>query len=297
MRKNPRRPGRRGAFLARAASCLSVRTAANMGRCCCPWVALGLVVLLGKAHCHNFGPYPDITNKTFIKLYVDAHNKYRSEVKPSAANMRYMTFDIALARIAKAYGKKCIWKHNKNTKIHPDHKFRPFGENLWMGSAGRRPFNPVGAIGSFHSEVKFYDFSSHKCTDVCGHYTQVVWANSYKVGCAVVYCRLVGKSKNMELLVCNYAPAGNYAGVRPYKAGRSCSACPQGDTCQNNLCRNPERDKSNTSYANWYPPYEYEIRCDASCIAVAILRPLLMFITLPVVYYLKLRYPSLSFGI
>ncbi|KAJ7329838.1 hypothetical protein JRQ81_016012 [Phrynocephalus forsythii] len=270
-----------------------------MGRACAPWVALGLLVLvlLGKAHGHNFGPYPSITNKTFIKLYVDAHNKYRSQVQPSAANMLYMTFDIALARIANAYGKKCIWEHNKNTKIHPDPKFRPFGENLWMAHASRTPFNPANPISSFHSEVKFYDFNAHKCTKVCGHYTQVVWANSYKVGCAVVYCREVGQKKNLALVVCNYAPAGNYAGVRPYKAGSPCSECPQGDTCENNLCRSPKRDKANTSYANWYPPYEFHIRCNASCKTVAILRPLLMFIVLAVVYYLKVRYPGLSFEI
>lgn len=88
------------------------------------------------------------------------------------------TFDIALARIANAYGKKCIWEHNKKTKTHPDPKFRPFGENLWMSQASRKPFNPEGAIAAFHSEVKFYDFNNHKCTKVCGHYTQVSYNSS-----------------------------------------------------------------------------------------------------------------------
>uniref|UniRef100_L7MZR4 SCP domain-containing protein n=1 Tax=Anolis carolinensis TaxID=28377 RepID=L7MZR4_ANOCA len=120
-----------------------------------------------------FAPYPDINNKTFIKLYVDAHNKFRSEVKPSAANMLYMTFDVALARIAKAYAKKCIWDHNEDRHVHPDPKFRPFGENMWMGGASERPFNVAAAIEAFHSEIKYYDFSTHKCTHVCGHYTQV----------------------------------------------------------------------------------------------------------------------------
>ncbi|XP_062838709.1 glioma pathogenesis-related protein 1 isoform X1 [Anolis carolinensis] len=227
----------------------------GMGRACA-WFLLGLfasAITLGASQ--MFAPYPDINNKTFIKLYVDAHNKFRSEVKPSAANMLYMTFDIALARIAKTYAKKCIWDHNEHRNIHPDPKFRPFGENMWMGGASERPFNVAAAIEAFHSEIKYYDFSTHKCTHVCGHYTQVVWASSYKVGCAVAFCHKVFKGgENMGMLVCDYGPAGNYKGTRPYKAGKPCDECQAKDTCQNNLCRNRKRDQENTSYIHWYPP-------------------------------------------
>ncbi|XP_042325221.1 glioma pathogenesis-related protein 1-like isoform X2 [Sceloporus undulatus] len=247
---------------------------------------VGLVVLPGVGWSHKFAPYPDIDNKTFIKEYIDAHNKFRSQVKPSATDMLYMTYDVALARIAKAYAKKCIWAHNKDIKIHPDPKFRPFGENMWMGSASKKPFNVTAAIGAFNSELRFYDYNTHRCTRVCGHYTQVVWASSYKVGCAIAFCRQVtGAGKNAGILVCDYAPVGNYRGVRPYKAGVPCSECPTGNTCQNNLC----------SYSNWYPPYKLEIRCRSPCIAVAILRPLLMFLAFVAVYLLKLRYPGLNF--
>ncbi|KAH0616692.1 hypothetical protein JD844_028013 [Phrynosoma platyrhinos] len=208
---------------------------------------VGLVVLAGLRESSKFAPYPDIENKTFIKEYIDAHNKFRSEVKPPATDMLYMSFDVALARIAKAYAKKCIWEHNEEINVHPDPKFRPFGENMWMGSASTKPFNVAAAIGSFHSEIKYYDYNTHRCTQVCGHYTQVVWAASYKVGCAIAFCKqVVGHGKNLGILVCDYAPAGNYRGVRPYKSGRSCSACPKGNTCQNNLCRSPQRDQENS---------------------------------------------------
>nr|XP_060635517.1 glioma pathogenesis-related protein 1-like [Anolis sagrei ordinatus] len=232
---------------------------AKSRRCLLLGLFTAAVVTLGASQ--KFAPYPDINNKTFIKQYVDAHNKYRSEVNPSAANMLYMTFDVALARIAKAYAQKCIWGHNPNRKVHPNPKFRPFGENLWLGGASKKPFNIAGAIGAFHSEIKYYDFNTLKCTRVCGHYTQVVWANSYKVGCAIAFCRQVlGRGKNLGILVCDYAPVGNYRGARPYKAGKSCSECRPGDTCQNNLCRNPQRDQENASYANWHPPYTLDIR-------------------------------------
>ncbi|XP_060632115.2 GLIPR1-like protein 1 [Anolis sagrei] len=219
------------------------------------WLLLGVFatsITLGASQ--EFAPYPDINNKAFIKEYVDAHNTFRRGVKPSATNMLYMSFDLALARIAKAYAKKCIWDHNNNDMIHPDPKFQPFGENLWMGSASTQPFNVTAAIELFYSETKYYDLSAHKCTGVCGHYTQVVWASSYKVGCAATFCRKLKRDENMGLLVCDYAPAGNYKGVRPYKAGNPCSECQAKDTCENNLCRNLQRDQENTSYANWYPP-------------------------------------------
>ncbi|XP_015675161.1 glioma pathogenesis-related protein 1 isoform X2 [Protobothrops mucrosquamatus] len=255
------------------------------------------VLFLGEAK-SKFAPLPDITNRTFIKQYIDIHNKFRSEVKPSASNMLYMTFDLALARIARAWANKCVWKHNPNQRYHPDRKFKPTGENMWLGGASRNPFNVFNPITAFHNEVNYYTFSTHQCTKVCGHYTQVVWAASYKVGCAVVYCRYMdGKEKNNNILVCNYAPAGNYRGVRPYKEGKPCSNCPEGDTCKDNLCRNPEREKENSiRYSRWYPPFESRIICDPSCIAVAVLRPLLMFLAFAVVYYLQICYPGLNFS-
>ncbi|XP_054843737.1 glioma pathogenesis-related protein 1-like [Eublepharis macularius] len=238
------------------------------------------------------GAYPSITNETFIKQCLDAHNKHRSQVQPSAANMLYMTWDIALARTARAWANRCVFKHNPYRKSHPDPSFWLIGENLWMSSAVRRHFDPTGAIAAWNSEVTNYMYDYHKCTGVCGHYTQVVWDASYKLGCAIVFCRKMHQSNNIEYFVCNYGPGGNFP-RRPYMQGKSCSRCPQGDSCENNLCRNHERDKVKR-YTRWYPPFEHRIVCDESCIALAVLRPLLMFLAFGAVYYLQQRYPNLS---
>ncbi|KAI7979322.1 hypothetical protein LOK49_Contig397G00006 [Camellia lanceoleosa] len=48
---------------------------------------------------------------------------------------------------------------------------------------------------------------------MCGHYTQVVWADTQKVGCASATC-------NHELgilFICSYDPTGNYPNVNPLK--------------------------------------------------------------------------------
>nr|XP_020660113.1 GLIPR1-like protein 1 [Pogona vitticeps] len=241
--------------------------------------------------------YPKITNRTFINQYLEAHNRLRSQVDPPASDMFYVTWDIALARTARAWGKRCIFEHNpfrmKKGGGHPESKFQPPGENLWFGSARRRPFNATDAVNKWYSEVESYSYHNNSCTQLCSQYNQVIWAATYKVGCSVVFCSKFGRHRNIEYFVCNYGPRGKYP-LKPYKAGPSCSACPEGDTCENNLCRNPEREKENSARsARWYPPWGHWIICDDSCIAVALLRPSLMFIVFAAVCYLQ-RYQYLS---
>ncbi|XP_054843736.1 GLIPR1-like protein 1 [Eublepharis macularius] len=267
---------------------------------------LWLVILKDVSGKTKFRPvvYPQITNQTFIKQYVDAHNNLRSEVNPTASSMRYMTWDLALARTARAWGRRCVFLQNHfglhNEGGHPDPKFNPPGENLWIANAGRKPFDPTGFITLWYSEVAFYQYHNNSCKGKCSHYTQVVWDTSYKIGCAIVFCRKLGRHRNIENFVCNYAPRGN-APRHPYKTGEPCSACPEGDTCENNLCRNPKRERERVvtcpagvnikvpylvaecylswaSYTRWFPPWEGRIVCDKSCVAVAVLRPSLMFL-------------------
>ncbi|KAL8221579.1 UNVERIFIED_CONTAM: hypothetical protein K2H54_070216 [Gekko kuhli] len=116
------------------------------------------------------------------------------------------TWDVALARTARAWANKCIFEHSPYTNSHPDRKYWPIGENIWISNAARRPFRAASAIKAWNDEVRFYDFDTRRCTGVCGHYTQVVWDESYKVGCAIVFCYTFGKSRNIENFVCNYGP-------------------------------------------------------------------------------------------
>jgi pathogenesis-related protein 1 len=46
---------------------------------------------------------------------------------------------------------------------------------------------------------------------MCGHYTQLVWADTEAVGCAVAR----NPTQTYEVWVCNYTPGGNFAGERP----------------------------------------------------------------------------------
>ncbi|KAK6036935.1 hypothetical protein COOONC_25560 [Cooperia oncophora] len=59
-----------------------------------------------------------------------------------------------------------------------------------------------------------------------GHYTQMVWQNTYKLGCAIEWC------DDMTYGVCQYSPSGNYIDQLIYEKGEPCKNC----KCPNCKC-------------------------------------------------------------
>lgn len=67
-----------------------------------------------------------------------------------------------------------------------------------------------------YDEIKDYDFKNPGFSQVTGHFTQVIWKSSTKLGAAFA------RSGNQIIVVAHYAPAGNVIGqfrenVRPVK--------------------------------------------------------------------------------
>ncbi len=86
------------------------------------------------------------------------------------------------------------------------------GENVFMAWSSQRQFDVDGAqpVQSWYDEVKLYNFSNPGFSMQTGHFTQVVWKNSSKLGC--------GKAKAADskvFVVCNYDPPGNFQGRFP----------------------------------------------------------------------------------
>ncbi|XP_023572082.1 GLIPR1-like protein 1 [Octodon degus] len=182
---------------------------------------------------------PTITDPCFIQQCVDSHNGFRRQVNPSAADMKYMTWDDSLAQVAKAWSKHCKPEHNSCLRIpHKCHNnFEYIGENIWYG--GLPYFTPKYAVADWYNESQYFDFNDLTCSGVCGHYTQVVWANTHKVGCAVATCPNLG-GPTYALFVCNYGPAGNIKNELPYAEGSSCSMCLKEERCVNKLCQHKD---------------------------------------------------------
>ncbi|NWU56805.1 PI16 inhibitor, partial [Dromas ardeola] len=165
------------------------------------------------------------------KIILDGHNKYRSQVSPPAMDMLKMSWDTDLEAFAQAYAEKCIWDHNKERGRR--------GENLF---AMAPTLDLEFAVEDWNGEEKYYNLTTSTCVpgQMCGHYTQVVWASTHQIGCGAKFCEKIEgiETEDMYLLVCNYYPPGNMKGRKPYKEGPSCSQCPEGRVCVNSLCGN-----------------------------------------------------------
>lgn len=153
-------------------------------------------------------------------------------VQPQSANMHKMVWDEDLEKIAKDFAGKCIVAHNPER--HKEAKqFDWVGENIaWgTGSCGDKDCGDVyEGVKRWFTESKSYNFDTGDCSGKCTLYTQMVWWESNKLGCGAKRCG------DRTILVCNYAPGGNYVGQRPYSAGKPCTKCGDNFTCEDNLC-------------------------------------------------------------
>ncbi|KFV89607.1 Peptidase inhibitor 16, partial [Fulmarus glacialis] len=139
------------------------------------------------------------------------------------------SWDAELEAFAQAYAEKCIWDHNKERGRR--------GENLF---AMAPTLDLEFAVEDWNGEEKYYNLTTSTCVpgQMCGHYTQVVWASTHQIGCGAKFCEKIDgiETEDMYLLVCNYYPPGNMKGRKPYKEGPPCSQCPEGRVCVNSLC-------------------------------------------------------------
>ena len=161
--------------------------------------------------------YPEITlaeltadEKAEIVL---AHNHWRS-----AVNVPELHWSSKLADMAQRHAdtlknaKACQPIHSQASNV---------GENVFWASPMQysdgfseiQQLTPAQIVDDWASEKKDFHYFSNSCAmgKQCGHYTQIVWKSTTEVGCGKAYC-----PDNSQVWVCNYAPAGNYVGQKPY---------------------------------------------------------------------------------
>ena len=136
-----------------------------------------------------------------MKGMLAAHNKWRTEL-----NLPPLAWSNELAVVAQKWANQL---KRKGCKM--EHSSNQFGENLYW-SSGMGP-TPEHVVNSWASERKYFNHQTKKCNGnwaKCGHYTQVIWKKTERVGCAKVTCG------DEQVWVCNYDPPGNYTGIDPY---------------------------------------------------------------------------------
>lgn len=127
-----------------------------------------------------------------------AHNRLRAQhCAPPLA------WSKTLAQTAQTWANalkrdRCALKHSRSK----------YGENLAMfGPPGTS--DGAGVVSDWYGEIKDYDFERPGFAMSTGHFTQVVWKGSARLGCAFAVCA------DREVWVCNYDPPGNFEGEFP----------------------------------------------------------------------------------
>jgi len=134
----------------------------------------------------------------FNQMHLDKHNEYRA-----AHGAEPLVYDEQLAIASQQWSQ--TQSDADNMWHDPDNQF---GENLAMywnsNSAAMTQMNEytTHATDAWYNEVTDpgYDFNTPGSQSGTGHFTQVVWKGSQRLGCGVV-----GK-----YTTCRYDPPGNY---------------------------------------------------------------------------------------
>ncbi|XP_047415345.1 cysteine-rich secretory protein 1 isoform X3 [Sciurus carolinensis] len=166
---------------------------------------------------------------------VNTHNALRRRVVPPARNMLKMSWSEEAAGNAKILSKFCDWTDSNPLERRIKNTF--CGENVYLGS---KSVSWSHVIEIWYNESKNFVYGEWTSTDEdirTDHYTQIIWASSYLIGCAVSLCHK--QSVPQYLYICHYCHEGNNPDTInvPYKKGTPCEDCP--NNCEDRLCTNP----------------------------------------------------------
>ncbi len=139
------------------------------------------------------------------EAWVAAHNAYRAQHCAGP-----VAWSDEISKVAQAWADRL-----RAGGCNLEHSSGKYGENLAGGSGGL--LDAGSATKMWFDEVAKYDFGQGGFSMETGHFTQVVWKGTTKIGCAKASC---GGS---EVFVCNYDPPGNVeGGYRDNVAAKGC---------------------------------------------------------------------------
>ncbi|XP_058114336.1 pathogenesis-related protein PRB1-3-like [Magnolia sinica] len=139
------------------------------------------------------------TPANVIQQYLAPHNLIRAQL-----GLRPLSWSDELASFAESWGNQ---RRRDCALIHSNSNY---GENIFWGSG--KNWQPSDAVAAWAAEKQYYDPQRNQCLERdCLHYTQMVWRQSLRVGCAKVIC-----GRGDTYITCDYDPHGNVIGQRPF---------------------------------------------------------------------------------
>ncbi|WP_227982698.1 CAP family protein [Nocardia spumae] len=167
-------------------------------------MALAVVAAMTGAGTASAREEPDYscTDTVFGERMLSLHNDFRA--RHQAAELQ---LDQALNRVAEEWAQHLARTHSFEHRPNSG-----YGENLFMMSSGGS--DHAGADQAFRSwadEEGAYDYGKPGFSVETGHFTQVVWKGTTRIG--VARACLPGSSETY--VVADYDPPGNYEGRFP----------------------------------------------------------------------------------
>jgi hypothetical protein len=135
--------------------------------------------------------------------FLAAHNKYRA-----AHGVPALAWDDTLAAAADAFASTCVYGHDAN-------RGSGIGENIYAaGSSAPMSASDLSwgaeSTEDWYNEISDWNFATSASNGgVTGHFTQVVWKATTKLGCGVASCPGMLMA-NSIFVVCRYSPRGNF---------------------------------------------------------------------------------------
>ena len=147
------------------------------------------------------------TSIDLAKLRTDAvstHNTYRTKHKSPDVSI-----DNTLNQSAQTWAETIAAKGDLEHSTNRNN----VGENIYWGGGDSANLGSA-AVQDWYSEIKDYDYTKPVSSNATGHFTQVVWKGSTKVGCGAAPgpATIDGTKYDGFYVVCQYAPAGNVKG-------------------------------------------------------------------------------------
>ncbi len=137
--------------------------------------------------------------QTFREEALSRHNTLRRRHGSPA-----LTEDSELTNFAQEWAEQLA-----NTGVMQHRPNNPYGENIYYAWSSQSGFDVDGdvPVNAWYDERSNYNYDQPGFSSQTGHFTQVVWKDTTKLGC--------GKAKSTDgkvFVVCNYDPPGNVQG-------------------------------------------------------------------------------------